>query len=321
MGIRKQITLSALTAVAALSVGFGATFAMFMGDDSIDVSITAARVSVTPVLSLTAATSKGITQTFTPTHATFANGNALSITSSGIVACLAPGDSFTLSVYGNNNSDIRVQARGDIAMLATAESLAPFLEVSHTGFTTQWTPLATTDATIDYSAGNPTGSITIEFPSSYESTVSDWNSKTLNLTIGYASIQGNADIDNSRTAYGTSSSENTGTVGDPAFAFQLYEPMMGLRASGVSGSANQSVSIRAEKNATSCNYEIGSDSYALSLSGLKAGASATVQIPYQTGLGSKPTVSHNGVALDPSNVTYDPVTGVVSFVSDSFTAS
>ena len=294
----KELLIASLLAAGSLSVSFGATFALFSSSSSVDVNIATAKISLTPVLSLDSASSNGVSVTVESNHATFANGNQISVDNGEISVGLTPGDYFTLNVEGLNSSNINIKYRGYIQVASDQYGLAPYLAYSYTGFANTWTDAPKSDSeTLDSGA-----KITIGLPAGI---TGDWTGKSVGLKVGYEAVQGNAVLENGYTSYALSAAESP-------FAFNVVEPMSGLKVSGVSstGSAQIGLYVAPAEGETSLSNKVA---YQVALSGQESESNMNVTVPYKTELSDVKV--YIGGSLIPS--TYDSERDLVSFSTDS----
>ena len=292
----KELLIASLLAAGSLSVSFGATFALFTSSSSVDVNIATAEISLTPVLSLLSASSKGVSVTVESNHATFANSNQISVENGEVLVGLTPGDYFTLNVKGLNSSNINIKYRGYIQVASDEYGLAPYLDYSYAGFANTWTNAAKS-ATETYVDSK--GMIRIGLPSDADE---GWTGKSVSLKVGYEAVQGNADLANGYTSYALSAAESP-------FAFNVVEPMSGLKVSGVSSTSGAQIGLHVAP-AVGGKSLINKVAYQVALSGQAEGSSLTVTVPYKkTGLSDvKVYIGGNLISS-----TYDSVRGLVSF--------
>ena len=297
----RELWIASLLAAGSLSVSFGATFALFTSSSSVDVKIATAKISLTPVLSLHSASSNGVSATVESNHATFVNGNQISVENGEVSVGLTPGDYFTLNVEGLNSSNINIKYRGYIKVASDQYGLAPYLAYSYTGFSNIWTDAAKSDSETYVDSG---AKITIGLPAGI---TGDWTGKSVDFKVGYEAVQGNADLANGYTSYALSAAESP-------FAFNVVEPMSGLRVSGVSNTSNAQIGLYVAPavGETSLSNKVA---YQVTLSGQKPESNTNVTVPYQTGQNGVKVYVYIGGSLISS--TYDSERGLVSFSSDS----
>lgn len=299
----KELLIASLLAAGSLSVSFGATFALFTSSSSVDVNIATAEISLTPVLSLDSASSNGVSVAVEESnHARFANGNEISVVNGEIFVGLTSGDYFTLNVKGLNSSNINIKYRGYIQVASDEYGLAPYLDYSYTGFANTWTDAVKSDSeTVDSGA-----KITIGLPSGI---TGDWTGKSVNLKVGYEAVQGNADLANGYTSYALSAAESP-------FAFNVVEPMSGLKASGVSSTSRAQIGLYVAPAEGKTPLLRNKVAYQVALSGQKPESNVNVTVPYKTELSVSAVKVYIGGNLISSS-TYDPETDLVSFSADS----
>ncbi len=209
--MNKRILLtSVMSLVLAVSMMFGATFALFTSESKTDISVTSgtvevdADVTLASVYSPTTINMNGVitgTDNAALAEDTFANGGTVDVTE-GVVTItnMTPGDKATFKVTMTNGSNVAFMQR--MIMSCTDADKAFFNELlfglSDTvdGTVTYYSDLSTAWEKSADVYGNETTVekyLTIEMPGNMKN---KWQGKTCNAVIAVEAVQGNAEVVN-----------------------------------------------------------------------------------------------------------------------------
>ncbi len=115
--MKKKILLSSIATIAlCLCIIAGSTFALFTDSAKVDVAVTSGNVAVTAAIDADslAGTSRGVAATKVGNVVTFANGGTATLAddkSELTIVRLTPGDFVSLTVNGENESNVAVKYR------------------------------------------------------------------------------------------------------------------------------------------------------------------------------------------------------------------
>ena len=180
----KRLISSILTIALCVSMIAGSTFALFTSNDSVDVSVKAAKVNITANVENIALSSMGVASA---DGKTFANGGTAEYDpESGkfTLTSVAPGDKVTFDIKLTNNSDIAIQYRvkwtveGGLlgALVATVDDVALKSVVS------EWSAWTTTDS------ATKTLRVSLELPVEADDTFQE---KSATVAFVVEAVQGN----------------------------------------------------------------------------------------------------------------------------------
>jgi hypothetical protein len=188
---KKTILVSATTALAALGVAIGGTYALFTSAIENQVQVDAGKVKISEDVTLVSGASLDTALTPVGNVITFANGGTATLSSGKLVLSkIMPGDKVTFKVSPSNSSNVAIQYRTVISakgtlMKALTVKQNDSTEAMSFPYWTSWTHVE---------AGASIGddeTFTVELPSDVGNT---YQEASASITIALSAAQGNADV-------------------------------------------------------------------------------------------------------------------------------
>ena len=222
--MKKSVLTSVLAIALCLSVVAGATFALFTGQNKVEIAVTTGNVEVIATAKNAALSSTMGANLPETTYAL--NNNVVTLTN------IVPGDIFTFDIQVQNKSNVSIKYRTVITMLSD-NGLWDALEVTIGGSKYTGATKVSNWMEVKPSEGNGTISVKIALP---ESAADGYALKGCSFAYTVEAVQGNADVSNP-PAENDPTAANYYVVGTP----QELLALSGKALTGNNGSAEEAV--------------------------------------------------------------------------------